>query len=253
MSIDIQLSAFEGPLDLLLHLIAKEEIDIYNIPIISITTQYMAYIDGMKTYDLDMTSEFTVMAATLIEIKSKMLLPERDFESNELDRWNKDPRVELIKRLVEYKKFKEAATELKEREGIIGEIVFKEQEEISNYLVNAEDYNNAETLDETLLLEAVRRLIQKMNRFDEVRQTFFNRIKRDQFTVDDKLELIENRLKIDEFVVFTDLFEGNTSKEEVIVTFLAILELLKQNKINVRQSELFDEIVIGKRFEVVHG
>ncbi|MBF4693667.1 segregation and condensation protein A [Fusibacter ferrireducens] len=254
MSIDVQIEAFEGPLDLLLHLISKEEIDIYDIPIVKITTQYLEII---KEMDLDRSTEFLVMAATLIEIKSRMLLPEKDESMEYYEYSDIDPRRELVKRLIEYKRFKEAAEKLRATEGTLDEVVFKDQEELGQYVkqISIEELNK--NLESELLIEAVQRLMTKMNRFDEHRKGFFKGIKRDAFTVEEKLAGIRKRLKGSAYFVFSDLFENELTKEEIVVTFLAVLELLKLKEISIEQDGLFEEIKIKKRVYVeqttIHG
>jgi segregation and condensation protein A len=246
MSIEIKLQAFEGPLDLLLHLITRDEIDIYDIPILSITNQYIDAIDDIASLDMDLASEFIVMASTLLEIKSKMLLPDKgDLEV--YDYSSEDPRQELVRRLVEYKRFKEIATALRETEGTLDEVVFREQDDLSKYVkhVPVEMLNDA--MDERLLVDAVNRLMHKMNRFDETRKQYFKGIKRDAFTVEEKISKLRKRLKSEEVFSFNTLFDTFITKEEVVVTFLALLELLKLKEISIIQEALFDEILIKKR------
>ena len=240
MKIEVQLDAFEGPLDLLLHLISKEEIDIYDIPIVNITDQYIEIVSQSKM-DMDTTSEFLVMAATLLEIKSKMLLPNHQMEEYQLSFDEADPRQELVKRLVTYKRFKEAALRLQENEGVLDEVVFKDQEELSKFvrLVPEEEI----ALDQALLMEALNRVLAKMKRFDEQRSQFFGKIKRDMFTVEEKINLIETRIKIED-LYFESLLSENFTKEEVVVTFLALLEMLKLGRIIIKQEALFDPILI---------
>lgn len=248
-SFEIKIGGFEGPLDLLLNLIAREEVEIYDIPIVKITDQYLEVVRQLPEMDLDLTTEFLVVAATLLEIKSKMLLPhsEGDMEAIAFD--GHDPREELIKRLIAYKKFKEAANELKLREGHLDEVVFKEQEEISDYAksISIEELNQGLEVD--LLTEAVKRLLIKIERFDEQRKIYFKGIKRDHFTVEEKINFIQTALAHHHEVAFSALFTEKKTKEEVVVTFLALLELLKLKQIVIMQNALFDEIQIKKKTE----
>ena len=245
MSIDIKLEAFEGPLDLLLHLITRDEIDISDIPIVSITTQYLEAIGNLEDIDLELATEFIVMASTLLEIKSKMLLPDtRDVDIYEYSA--EDPRQELVKRLMEYKRFKDMANALRETEGTLDNVVFREQDDLSIYVRNVPTNLLNTSMDSTLLIEAVKRLLIKMNRFDEVRQGYFKDIKRDVYTVDDKIARVRSRLKSQDSFCFTMLFDESITKEEVVVTFLALLELLKLKEITIVQTELFGEIQIGR-------
>lgn len=246
MRIDIKLDAFEGPLDLLLHLITREEVDIYDIPIVSITAQYFEAIKDVDILDLDFASEFIVMAATLLEIKSKMLLPDQN-EMEVYEFAHEDPRLELVKRLVAYKLFKEMAMQLRNTEGTLDEVIFREQDDLNQYIQNVPKSELNKDLEASLLVEAVKRLMIKMNRFDENRQTYFKGIKRDHFTVEDKFKQIRFELKRLGNFNFSMLFGESITKEEVVVTFLALLELLKLKEIRIKQSELFGEIEISKR------
>lgn len=246
-TIDIKVDVYEGPLDLLLSLIAKEEVEIADIPIIKITDQYLAIMADMKELDLDLTSEFLVMAATLIEIKSKMLLPNQKLEDGDAQYDTYDPREELIQRLLTYKAFKEAAIQLQEKEGHLDEVVLKEQEELSTYTRTLSNEELNASLEVVLLEEAVKRIISKMNRFDENRKQFFKKIKRDLYTVDEKIQMVTDRLEDEGVLRFSALFGDAPMKEEVVVTFLAVLELLKLKRIRIMQKALFDDIQIIKR------
>lgn len=251
--IDIKVEAFEGPLDLLLTLIAKEEVEIADIPIIKITDQYLALVADMKELDLDLTSEFLVMAATLLEIKSKMLLPNEKLAYEDTAYDNYDPKAELIQRLLTYKAFKEAAKILQEKEGHLDEVVLKDQEELSAYTRKLTNEELNASLEVSLLQEAMKRILLKAHRFDENRKNFFTKIKRDLYTVDEKIQLVIQRLEASDAFSFTSLFSDEPSKEEVVVTFLAILELLKLKKICITQESLFDEIHIVRRNAVVEA
>lgn len=249
MSIEIKLKTFEGPLDLLLHLITRDEIDIYDIPIVSITSQYIEAIDDIAMLDMELASEFIVMAATLLEIKSKMLLPDKgDLEV--YDYSAEDPRQELVKRLIEYKKFKDIASALRETEGTLDEVLFREQDDLGKYVKNVPVETLNQSLESSLLIEAVKRLMLKMSRFDEVRQDYFKGIKRDVFTVDEKITKVRQKLALEETFAFSSLFDAKITKEEVVVTFLALLELLKLKEIGIVQEALFDDIIISKRIYI---
>lgn len=247
MKIEIKVDAFEGPLDLLLHLITKDEIDIYDIPIVKVTNQYLKILDELPEMDLDMTTEFLVMASTLLEIKSKMLLPDTNADMETYDFSEEDPRRELVARLIEYKKFKEASNALRHRESSLDELVFKEQEELGLY-VKATDMNTLnDDLEKELLIEAVQRLLTKADRFDHNRKSFFKGIKRDQFTVEEKIDFIETNLFQNSTVYFSNLFGSVKTREEIVVTFLAVLELLKMKRIAIQQSGLFEDIEIVRK------
>lgn len=246
MEYKITIDNFEGPLDLLFHLIEKNEIDIYDIPIVIITRQYIEYLDSMEILDMDIASEFLVMASTLIEIKSKMLLPKKalDDEGNIID---EDPREFLVSKLIEYKKFKNISVYLKDRESIFGGIYFKSQDDLTDYIVNEKLVFEENSLDKDLLVEAMKRLLKNAQKIDTNRKTFFRKISRDKFTVEDKIESIKKKLKSYDTFEFESLIEDNKSKSEIIVTFLALLELLKLKFITIVQEINFDKISINKR------
>lgn len=231
----IQLEVFEGPLDLLLYLIKKDEVDIYNIPIEKIATQYMDYMNLMKMLDLNIAGEFLVMAATLMMIKSRMLLPVE--ERPELEEEEEDPRWELVKQLVEYKKFKDAASKLQERE-LLQESIFDLGAE--NLVFDKEDDAEVVLGDVSLfdLISAFQDVL-KNARPEEISEIMAHR-----YTVADKIHLILSSVKTHGTVRFTDLFDVTTSKPEMICTFLGLLELIKLRQINISQNESFGEIVI---------
>ncbi len=228
----VKIPVFEGPLDLLLHLIKENKIDIYDIPIALITRQYLEYLEFMKELNLDIASEFLVMAATLIYIKSRMLLPKDD--SGEVI--DEDPRLELVERLLEYQAIKEAAFELKEREeewsGVLRrtEPVFEEEsEELYLFDINIFD-----------LLTAFKKLIEKLP--PEVIE-----ISPETLTVKDRISYILELLEQRDSVRFEDLFEGMRTKEALIVTFLALLELLRLGLLRAYQERPFSIIWIFKK------
>ena len=231
----IQLEVFEGPLDLLLYLIKKEEVDIYNIPIETITTQYMQYLDLMKMLDLNVAGEFLVMAATLMMIKSRMLLPVE--ERPELEEDEEDPRWELVKQLVEYKKFKDAASKLGDRELM--------QEDIFD--LGAENLVFDKTDDAEVVLGDVN-LFDLIAAFQDVlkkaKPEELNEIMAVQFTVPDKIDHILRILGSTKVLRFMELFDESTSKPEMICTFLGVLELIRLRQISITQDENFGEIVI---------
>lgn len=245
MTYEIKLEQFEGPLDLLLHLIKINEVDIYNIHIHKITDQYMEYIEHIDVSNMEYTSEFLVMAATLLEIKSKMLLPSRDLDnfSDLID--SSDPRTDLVQKLLDYKKYKEASVFFKDREDFFGRIYYKEQEDLTPFakVMTLEELND--NLDKELLMEGLRRVLLNTSKSDEHRGHFFKKLKRDSFTVDEKLFYIKDRLVKEKEFTFDSLFpKENLLREEVIVSFLAILELLKLKEIKIKQDKIFDAIII---------
>ncbi|MGB3367135.1 MAG: segregation/condensation protein A [Acidaminobacteraceae bacterium] len=245
MTYEIKLEQFEGPLDLLLHLIKINEVDIYDIHIHKITDQYMEYIECIDVTNMEYTSEFLVMAATLLEIKSKMLLPSRDLDnfSDLID--SSDPRTDLVQKLLDYKKYKEASVFFKEREDFFGRIYYKEAEDLAPFakVMTLEDLND--NLDRELLMEGLRRVLLNTSKGDDHRSNFFKKLKRDTFTVDEKLFYIKDRLTRETEFTFDSLFaKENLSREEIIVSFLAILELLKLKDIKIKQDKSFELIII---------
>jgi segregation and condensation protein A len=234
----VRLEIFEGPLDLLLYLIKKDEVDIHSISIERITRQYLDYINTFKLLNIDLASEFIVMAANLMYLKSRTLLPRVD-QPPEEDAEEDDPRWELIRQLIEYKKFKDAAGFLSLRE--------LEQEGRFAHQPDASDAPAEEpaTLAEVSIFDLIRAFQNVLKRFEESHD--FGDIIDDRYTVSDKIELLMQHFQPGETRRFEELFQSATTKAEVIVTFLALLELMKLNQFVVRQSELLGDIVIERR------
>lgn len=246
MGINVKLQVFEGPLDLLLHLIDKNKVNIYDIPIVEITAQYMEYIAEMKRQDLDVLSEFLVMAATLIDIKSKMLLP-RDPDDEEEET---DPRAELVQQLLEYKMYKCMAYELKDRQVDAQRVMFKKPtipEEVLEYQepLNVEELVSDITLAK--LNEIFKSIMRKQqDKIDPLRSKF-GKIEKEEVSLEEKTEYLENYATTHKHFSFRSLLEAQSSKVEVIVTFLAILELMKTGKILISQEHIFDDIQIDSK------
>lgn len=239
MAISVKLQAFEGPLDLLLHLIDKAEVDIYDIPIAEITDQYLQYINMIEMHDLEVSSEFLVMAATLLEIKSKMLLPKprKEEDGGEVI----DPREELIRKLIEYKKYKEISLELKDKLGIYEKVFYKTPEPIEDYITDATSITNV-SLD--MLYISFKNILLKN---DTKKSRSFREIYREVVTVDDKIRLINKLLASKPSFYFDDLFLSCGNRYEIIVTFLAILELIKRRSLVIEQEKNFAKILIKRR------
>ncbi len=234
----VRLEIFEGPLDLLLYLIKKDELDIQAISIERITRQYLDYINTFKLLNIDLASEFIVMAANLMYLKSRTLLPRID-QPPEEDAEEDDPRWELIRQLIEYKKFKDAAGFLSIRE-LEQEGRFAHQPELPE--LPAEELP---PLAEVSIFDLIRAFQNVLKRFEEAHD--FGDIVDDRFTVSDKIEFLLSRFAPGEARHFEDLFQTATTKSEVIVTFLAMLELMKLNQFVVRQNDLLGVIVIERR------
>lgn len=234
----VRLEIFEGPLDLLLYLIKKDEVDIQSISIERITRQYLNYINTFKLLNIDLASEFIVMAANLMYLKSRTLLPRVD-QPPEEDAEEDDPRWELIRQLIEYKKFKDAAGFLSQRE--------LEQEASFVHQTDASDLPAEEppTLAAVSIFDLIRAFQNVLKRFEESHD--FGDIIDDRFTVSDKIEWLMENFQLGESRHFDALFQSASSKTEVIVTFLALLELMKLNQFVVRQSDLLGDIIIERR------
>lgn len=243
---EVKLDMFEGPMDLLFHMITDQKIDIYNIPIHKITTEYLKYLEALNKVDVNLASEFLVMAATLLEIKSKMLLPDSELDTLSEDLSDQDPRTELVVKLLAFKKYKKASQYLLERELTLGSLFYKEPEDLS-HLMSADQLEELnQDLEASLLVDAIKRVLAGIDRIDNQREVFFQKLHREVYSVEDKMEWIESLLESVEAMPFSALFSETPVKPEVIATFLAILELLKIKKIKVVQSKQFEEIQIQR-------
>ena len=243
MSISVKLEAFDGPLDLLLHLIEKNKIDIFDIPIVEITNQYMEIIAQMQTKDMDVMSDFLLMAATLLRIKSKMLLPAEKVEEGE----EEDPRAELVERLLEYKTYKYASYELKDLQMDASKQLFKKPsipEEIANY---KEEIDVSELLGNLTLarLQAIFHSVMKkqIDKIDPIRSKF-GKIEKEKISLGDRMQYISEYAREHKKFNFRMLLEEQTSKTMVIVSFLGILELMKEGMLKIVQENIFDDIWI---------
>lgn len=243
MAIPVKLEAFEGPLDLLLHLIEKNKIDIYDIPIVEITEQYLDYIKQMEERDMNIMSEFLVMAATLVDIKCKMLLPKEVNEEGE----EEDPRAELVQKLLEYKMYKYMSLELRDRQVDAARNMYREQklpDEVAAYRqpVNYEELIGDMNLNR--LHEIFKSIVRKQeDKIDPIRSKYGN-IEKDEIDMDAKTLYVEAYAREHKSFSFRKLLEKQSSRMEVIVTFLIILELMKIGKISISQENIFDDILI---------
>ncbi|HSR88392.1 MAG TPA: segregation/condensation protein A [Pontiella sp.] len=233
----VSLEVFEGPLDLLLYLIKKDEVDIYDIPIGLITDQYMAYLQLMKVLDLNIAGDFIVMSATLMLIKSRMLLPVEERRDQE-DEEEEDPRWDLVRQLVEYKKFKDAADHLEELEMRMENVFGRESEHVELGVPPDVDLRDASIFD----------LISSLNEaLGRVKEENLEEIFAEEYTVSQKVTYIMENLKIAKRLSITDLFTGMVSRQEIVCTFLAVLELIKLNRIAAVQDDHFGSIVVEPR------
>ncbi len=243
MALPIKIENFEGPLDLLLHLIDVNKFNIFDIPIVEITEQYLEYVRNMDKKDLNTMSEFLVMAATLLEIKAKMLLPvEVDEEGEEID-----PREELVQKLLEYKMYKYMSYELKDRMQDAAKAMYKLPtipEEVEGYMepVDLEKLIGDLTLKK--LNDIFQSIMKRQNdKVDPIRSKF-GKIEKEEVSLEDKLDFVESYAREHGTFSFKSMLEGQSSKMQIVVTFLAILELMKTGKIVIKQDEAFADIII---------
>ena len=245
-SINVKLEVFEGPFDLLFHLIEKNEIDIYDIPISTLTGQYLEYLDNIKTRDMENMSEFLLMAATLLEIKSKMLLPKpKKEEINE----ELDPRQELVERLLEYKKFKTVTDTFKKREEKASLIMYKESNNIISSFKDEHEYTIDDFMGGVTINDLFRAfedvLKRKEMKVDRVRSEFKS-VERDLYTIEEKINFIRDLLVLSPKINFMDIFTETAEKMEVVVTFLALLEMIKIKYVKIYQDKPFEQISITR-------
>lgn len=243
MGLSVKLEAFEGPLDLLLHLIDKNKVDIYDIPIVEITNQYMDYIHAMEKEDLNIMSEFLLMASTLLDIKCRLLLPKEVNEEGE----EEDPRQELVEQLLQYKMYQYMSFELRDRQVDGDRLMFKEPtipKEVREY---TEPVDLDRLLDGITLakLNAVFQDILKRQdeKIDPIRSRF-GKIEKEEVSLSDKMHDVEEYARLHRKFSFRDLLKKQSSKIQVIVTFLAILEMMKTGEIRIVQEHTFSEIMI---------
>ena len=240
MKYSVQLKVYEGPLDLLYDLITKHKIDIKDISIIEITKQYLAYLDMLEEFDLEIASEFITMASKLLQIKSRYLLyKQRDDENEE------DPRLELMEKLVEYKKFKNATEDLKNNVTYIEDVFYRKKEEV---VID-------EKLDlETISLEAIVKILPHIMKVDkeeleEIKDDKLNKIVKTRIiSVEEKMHYVRDIIKEKKDIKFTNLI-SSYEKVEIIATFLSVLELIKTNEVIVVQDLFFDDILIKRNME----
>lgn len=247
MSYEVKVEAFEGPLDLLLHLIHRLEIDIYDIPVSQITTQYMEHIRAMQVLELNEASEYLVFAATLLAIKSKTLLPvhQGDFEDPEYEFEEQDPRDELVSRLIEYRKFKEASLQLKELESGRAAIYTKAPMDLSEY----QTLTPFENIDLEVNAYDMLGAFQKMMRRKKLKAPLSARIARQEISIKDQMTSIVKILQEAKGKApFTDLFQSD-DRTVMVVSFLSLLELMKRQVVAVEQEKNFTDLMVELRKE----
>ncbi len=239
--IDLKISHFEGPLDLLCHLIEKNRIDIYDIPIVQITEQYLAYLDSLQSLDMDLASEFLVMAATLLHIKSRMLLPRKENAGRETE---DDPREELVLRLLEYRRCKTLAGQLKTGHDTYAACLFRTPESPTRLGLNINA--PAENLNWEVFWQACQTLArQNQARFNDISGKITHILRREKVSLKEKMRLIWRSAVQKTRLFFNEIFPADkTSRAERVTGFLALLELLRLNKIKARQDRPFDVILL---------
>ncbi|WCN36806.1 segregation and condensation protein A [Aneurinibacillus uraniidurans] len=245
MAVDIKLDTFEGPLDLLLHLIDRAEVDIYDIPMVELTDQYMNHLYVMQELQIDVASEFLVMAATLLAIKSKLLLPRREeplFDDWQMDEYEEeDPREELVQRLLEYKKYKQLAEIFREREREQTQVFTRPAEDLSHFIPEEDRAISNVTIYD--LVDALQKALKRVERGGQESSV---KVQRDEISIGDRMDEIRTKLhRIAKPLPFSELLASDTSKVEIVTTFLAILELMKTHDIVCEQSGLFEEIMVS--------
>ena len=233
MNVEFKINEFEGPLDLLLHLIKESKMDIMNIEIELITKQYMDYLDLQEKMNLEIASEYLVLAAELLEIKSKMLLPRQTIEEDEEE---EDPREELVNRLLEYQAYKEITKVLHEKESLRREIYTKSPENIKNYIDEVTEINADVSLDD--LVDAFKRYLARKKDNKPLK----TKVTVNEISVSSRRHDIKRLLKSKKRVSFFELFPILT-KEYVVATFLAVLEMAKSGELTIKQEKAFDDII----------
>lgn len=235
MDYKVTIDNFDGPLDLLLHLIKKSDIDIYDISIEEITKQYLGYITKMQEMDLDIASEYLIMASELMEIKSSMLLPSTQVEE---DTYEEDPREQLIKRLIEYKKYKEITSEFRTLEEERKKEYTKNSSDLSEFKVEEEVDLGDINIDD--LINAFNKLLERK----ELEKPLNTKITKREYSVKKRSQEIKSILKQKKNVDFEELFE-EVNREYIVVTFLSILDLAKKQDLLIKQDDNFSKIYLS--------
>ena len=239
----VRIENFEGPLDLLLHLIKKNELNIYDIPIAMIAQQYLEYLEAMKELNLNVAGDFLVMAATLLQIKSKMLLPVDEAAQDDED--GPDPREELVRRLLEYKTYKEAARQLDDQEKLWREVFSRDPGFVSEPIEPAVEELSLDNISLFDLVDALKEVL------DRNPGSKLIEIVPDNLTVRERMNVILEMLEGKDSVSFVGLFEPSSHRLVIIVTFLALLELMKLRVARVFQTETFGPILVSRMFSLV--
>lgn len=238
MSYKVKIDIFEGPFDLLVYLIEHAQMSIYDIQVSEITKQYLTYIEELKRQDVTIAGEFMVLAAALIEIKSKMLLPRPKMEEG--TEQETDPRSELVERILEYKRFKAAAEMLSDQEEIQSRIFVKPQEDLTPYTREPDEYLD---LDLVQFMKAFNMFLIKKRRLEEIKKTY-ERVERQRMSVETRINQIRGFFRRSRRVRFSELIETEKSKFNIVITFMSLLELMKQRTISARQDARYGDILL---------
>ena len=242
MSYKVKLKTFEGPFDLLVYLIENARVDIYDIAISEITDQYMAYLEEMQKLDVAIGSEFMVLAANLIDIKTKMLLPRLNEEGQEIT--EEDPRSKLVEKILEYKRFKQISQMLSEYEEEASHVYEKPKEDISAYLEQPDEYLSLEIGQ---FVNAFNLFLSKKKRVEEVRRHYV-RIERERESTENRMAFIKNlfRIRNTGTVPFSDLVVDKEDKYDVVLAFTSVLEMSKARIVRADQQKMYGEIMVTK-------
>jgi len=249
MSYKVKIQSFEGPFDLLVYLIENAQMSIYDIEISQITGQYLEYIKAMEEMDIAVSTEFMVLAASLIEIKSKMILPRMNQDGEAVV--DEDPRTELVSRILEYKRFKQAAEILQNQEEACENIFAKPQEDISEYLEQPDEYLS---LDIKQFANAFTGFVQRKHRIESVRR-HYTKVEREKATIEGRIAHIANslRAKIGKIFNFKELIPDKKDRYDVVITFVSLLEMAKQRVITVKQDTTYGNIEVGAGERINEG
>ncbi|MGM0471460.1 MAG: segregation and condensation protein A [Bacillota bacterium] len=245
MSYEVKIDAFEGPIPLLLHLIKQEEVEIYDISIAEITTQYLDYIEAMQELDLEIASEFLIMAANLIEIKVKTLLPNQDDDSGDEEG---DPRQQLIERLLEYKKYKDLADQLRSKEEEQTKRYTRELEAVLSEIdTEPPEVNPLDNISLQEFVATFEELLAAKDKEAEEKsedEQKLSHINQEEFSIQDRMAELNQTLEYKKELDFARLFAGDSLRIEIVVTFMALLELMKLGKVEIRQTDIFGQIKV---------
>ena len=241
MSYKVKLDIFEGPFDLLVYLIENAEMNIYDIQVSKITSQYIEYIEQMQALDVNVASEFMVLAAALIEIKSKMLLPrmKQESEGTALE----DPRTELVQRILEYKRFKTAAELLENQEEKNQRIYEKPKEDLTSYTNEPDEYLN---LDLNQFVKIFNLFLEKKKKLEEIKKNY-SKVERQKITIESRIDYIKNLFwfKNKSRLNFKELLKPESNRYDIVLTFVSVLEMIRQKTIKVNQNVNFGEIILS--------